>query len=252
MKNIRKIISIVLLAVVIVSCGKENQYSNDFAAVAFVNASPAAPVAGFTVFVDTIAQGATIAYRSTTGSGTGSVYLSVRPGTRNIELRNVVNFQTVKYMEMPETTFETNTASTFFIYDTLSAANQKLKALRLSDDLSLPATGSVKVRFVPLAVNAAPMDVTFLRTSVTPNDSITLTNRSYVGANPNVSTLSAFTTIPLGTYTIKLKPTGTQTVSATAAATLNGGTGFYGIYSVYSTGTARGLPLAVSVVNHYR
>jgi hypothetical protein len=248
MNNMKNIISLFIIGSLLVSCSKENTFSNDFASVVFINAAPATPAAGFTVYVDTVAQSASIAYRSNTG------YLSVRPGARNIELSGTVNFQSVKFVDAVETNFETNTASTVFVYDTLSAANPKFKTLRLADDLSLPATGNVKVRFVPLAVKGAPVDVTFLRTSVTPNDSVTLTNRSYVGANPGaaVQALSAFTTIPLGSYTVKLKPTGTQTVAASATANLNGTTGFAGIYTFYSTGTAQGQPLALSSFNHYR
>jgi hypothetical protein len=249
--KVKKISSLLMIAAILISCGKENQYSSDFATVAFINAAPAttAAPAPFTVYVDTMIQTAAIAYRSNSG------YITVKPGQRNIELRNVVNFQTVKYAELPATSFETNTASSIFVYDTLTSGNQKFKVLRLSDDLSLPPTGSVKVRFVPLAVNAPALDVTFLRTSVTPNDSVTLTSRSYIGANPTAAAIQAastFSNIPLGSYTIKLKPAGTQIVSASTTATLNGTTGFYGIYSIYSTGTAQGQPLAISTFNHYR
>ncbi|HEX8461594.1 MAG TPA: DUF4397 domain-containing protein [Segetibacter sp.] len=245
----RKTLEFLLLAVLLCGCGKEIKYSNDFASVAIVNASPATPATGFIVYVDTMSQTAVLAYRSNTG------YLSVKPGTRNVDFKNVINFQTVRFGQF-SADFATNTASTIFVYDTATATNNTLKTLRLSDDLTLPATGMVKVRVVPLAVNQGPVDFTFLRTSAIPNDSVTVANKNYVGASPNdaaIQALSAFsTTLPLGSYTIKAKVAGAQTVLASSTATLNGTTGFYGIYSIYLTGGSQRLPLGVSLVNHYR
>ncbi|MBD0277978.1 MAG: DUF4397 domain-containing protein [Flavisolibacter sp.] len=246
----KKILGIILIIGFIAGCGKENKYSNDFSAVAFINASPGSPA--INVFVDTMQQTAAgIAYRSNSG------YLNVQPGTRAIELSATTNFVTSKHVQSPTEVFEPNTASTYFIYDTTTASNQQLKTLRLNDDLSVPALGSIKVRFVPLAINAPAVDVTFLRTSASTPDSVTITNRSYVGANPSAATiqaLSAFTTIPAGAYTVKLKAAGTQNVLASAPFTLAQLTGTgnqVGIVTFYSAGTAKGQALGVSVFRHY-
>lgn len=242
----KKLLYSLLVTVVLISCGKRNEYSTNFSSVAFINASPGAPAVN--VFIDTIEQTAgAVAYRSTSG------YRSVEPGMRNIEFRTTVNFVTAKRGGINES-FTVNTASSIFLYDTLTAANQTFRTLRLSDDLTLPANGMIKVRFVPLAMNAPAVDVTFLRTSAATPDSVTITNRTYVGANPSDATkqtLSNFQTIPLGAYTIKLKAAGTQNVLASGAFNLNGITGTTGIYTIYSVGTAQREPLAISSFRHF-
>jgi hypothetical protein len=248
MKKMKKTLIGLLIIGIVASCGKENIYSNDFSSVAFINASPGSPAV--TVFVDTIPQvTAAIAYRSNSG------YRSVQPGARNLEFRTTTNFVTTKRGGGPTENFVANTASSYFLYDTLTASNQNFRVLRLTDDLTVPAKGFAMVRFVPLAIKAPAVDVTFLRTSSTPNDSVTFMNKAYVGDAPSadaIKTLSMFTPIPLGTYTVKLKTAGTQTVLATLASNvLSGTTGLTGIFTFYSAGTAQGQPLAISSFRHY-
>lgn len=244
----KKILFSVFLAGMAASCGKENVYSNDFSSVVFINASPGSPAV--TVFIDTIPQVlAGIAYRST------SDYRSVQPGGRLLEFKTTTNFVTTKRGGAESENFIANTASSYFLYDTLTASIQNFRILRLTDDLTVPAKGFSNVRFIPLAMKAPQVDVTFLRTSVTPNDSITFANKAYVGDAPSadaLKTLSAFTPVPLGTYTVKLKAAGTQNILATSASTvLSGTTGLTGIFTFYSVGTAVGQPLAVSSFRHY-
>lgn len=255
-KNMKKILAILLASVLIISCGKVIEYSNDFSAVAFINAAPSSSTAAistnFNVFVDTIVQSASVVtYRGSSG------YLPVKPGTRMVELRNVTNFVTYKFFENPAMEFTTNTASTVFVYDTLSASNLTLKTIRLNDELSLPPAGFIKVRFIPLAVKSAPVDVTYLRTSVTPNDSVTISNQAYIGPSPSASAIQALSTfmqIPVGAYTVKLKTTGTQTVLTSAAftlTTLTGSGNTTGINTFFSTGTAQGQALSIGQFRNY-
>jgi Domain of unknown function (DUF4397) len=228
-------------------CGKENNYTTNFASATFINASPsvnnAAPRPGINIFVDTLAKSASvIAYRSSTG------YLGIEPGSRKLELRTNTTPTAVLFNAAAES-FEANKASSFIIYDTLSATNTSLKVLRLNDDLSLPTAGNIKVRFLHLANNAPAVDLTLVRTSVTPNDSVTLTNRSYIGASPVASTLEPFASIPQGAYTLKVKLAGTQTVALTAAlSSLNAANG---IFTLYAAGTTQGQALTANVVRHY-
>ncbi|HVG13572.1 MAG TPA: DUF4397 domain-containing protein [Chitinophagaceae bacterium] len=244
----KKILFGLLITGMIAGCGKENIYSNDFSSAVFINASPGSP--SVTVFIDTIPQvAAAIAYRSNSG------YRSVQPGARNLEFRTTTNFVTTKRGGGPTENFVANTASSYFLYDTLTVSNQNFRVLKLSDDLTVPAKGSAMVRFVPLAIKAPAVDVTFLRTSNTPNDSVTFTNRAYVGDAPSADALKAlslFTPIPIGTYTVKLKTAGTQNVLASSTSNvLTGTTGLTGIFTFYSAGTAQGQPLAISSFRHY-
>ena len=247
-----KKITIIIIGVagIISSCGKVNEYKNDiWSPAVFINASPGVsgslPQPGLHVFIDTFQKSSSvIAYRG------GSGYISASPGSRKVQLRSSVDLKT-NFIDLGAETFTSNKASTYFIYDTLSAANQKLKTLRLDDNLTLPDAGFVNFRFLNAAVNSAPLDVTFLRTSVTPNDSVTVTNQPYIGASPNAANFSSFNKkLPLGVYTIKLKATGTQTVLVTPATlTLSP---YSTIHTFFTTGTAVGLPLSFASVRHYQ
>jgi hypothetical protein len=122
--------------------------------------------------------------------------------------------------------------------------------MRLTDDLTLPAAGRSHVRLVHAAQNAPAVDVTLVRTSATPLDSVTITNRSYIGSNPTEATVTAsstFTSIPAGNYSIRIKLAGTQTLARNPqAVTIANG----GLYTLVAVGTARNIALqAVSFRN---
>jgi hypothetical protein len=241
----KKIVGILLSATVFASCGKTIDYAQpDYSAAAFINASPSGPI--FNVLVDGVSQTSTsLIYRSNTA------YLNLTPGARSIALRSNNPALPVDYVALGSETFESNKAATFIAYDTLQTPTSKLKVVRLSDDLTTIVDGVLKVRFVNVAVNSVPMDVTLLRTTVTPNDSVTITNQAYIGSTPAaaaVATVSQFRQIPGGNYTIKLKATGTQTVltSATIATTVGGI--YKGNFTLYATGTAQGQPLAIGTL----
>lgn len=253
----KKILGIILVSGIIASCGKVLEYSNDFGTAAFINASPfsippaGSPTINMLVFIDTaIKTGSNLVYTGSSG------YLSVAPGVRKIEVRSSID-QVTKFAEISTESFASNTASTFVIYDTLDAVTGRARLLRLRDTLTLPAAGLIKVRFLPLALNSSAMDVTLLRTSVTPNDSVTLFNQSFVGPTPSaaaLATLSGFVSIPAGAYSVKLKTAGTQTVLATqvlSLANLAGTGNITGINTIFTTGNAKGLPLRVGLFRHY-
>lgn len=229
-------------------CGKENNYTTNFASAVFINASPSvtnvSPRPGINIFVDTLAKSASvIAYRGNTG------YLGIEPGSRKLELRTNTT-PTAVLFNADAASFEVNKASTFVIYDTLSTTNTSLKVLRLNDDLSLPTAGNIKVRFLHLANNAPAVDLTLVRTSVTPNDSVTLTNRSYIGATPTASALESFASIPQGAYSLRVKLAGTQTLALTPV-TLSSLNVANGIFTLYAAGTTQGQPLTANVVRNY-
>ncbi len=246
----KKLLIISAGAILFFSCGKENVYRNDFfGTVAFINASPGvsgtAGQPGLNLFIDTILQTSSIiGYRSASG------YLTTSPGNRNLQIRSSLNNKTV-YVDLPSQTITGNKASTYIIYDTLSAANPSLKTLRLDDDLTFAKadSGSIKFRFLNLAVNSGPLDITFLRTSATPMDSVTITNQNYIGANPSSATFSPFKNkLPVGAYTIKVKAAGTQNVLTSTTITL---APFGSIQTFYTTGTAAGAALSIGAFRHY-
>jgi hypothetical protein len=246
----KKILFICLTTAILASCGKEITYSSDYSSAAFINASTSvtgvAPRPGVIVYIDTLAKTSSfVAYRGTSG------YLGITPGARKIELRPNNNLFSNLFVDAAAG-FETNKASTYVIYDTLSATNTALKTIRLTDDLSLPSDGTIKVRFLHLANNAPAVDVTLVRTSATPLDSVTLTNQSYVGPNgaAAASTLSTFTAIPRGTYSVRVKLAGTQTIALTPV-TLTTLSTINGIFTLYAAGTTGGQPLTANVFRHY-
>jgi Domain of unknown function (DUF4397) len=240
----KKIIGFCIVAVVLFSCGKENTFSTNFGSAAVVHASPG--TAGFTVFDDTVRKtGSTVAYLTSSG------YLGFQaePGRK---IRLTEDLAGTKLLGSRSSDFEFNRAATYFAYDTIPNSGGTVKFLRLSDDLSLPAAGRVKVRFAHLAVNAPAVDVTLLRTSVTPNDSVTFTNRSFVGPTPGTDVINqaqTFTEIPLGSYSVRVKLAGTQTLARTPQ-TVNL-TATNGIYSLFATGTARSQPLTAGVFRNF-
>ncbi len=240
-------------ALLTTGCGKTNVTSNDAASALFINAAPGAST--HNVIVDDINQTTTaLVYRG------ASLYLNILPGSRKINLRTTNPLYSTDFVTLPAEGFTNNSASTFVTYDALATPTSSLKSVRLSDDLTTPKPGFIKVRYLPLAMGIGTSDVTFLRTTnVSPAlpDSVTISNQDYIGAQPLVATLTAlqkFIEIPAGGYIVKQKLAGTQAV----IATLSSGTitlpiaGVYrGIFTIYAAGNAAGQPLTLNGVRHY-
>jgi hypothetical protein len=237
-----KLIGALLIGVTIMSCGKENEYSTNFGTAAVVNASPGTPT--FHVFDDTVRKtSSALAYGGSSG------YLSFPPDQmRKFRLVNSANLTT--NFATRDVTFPYGKPATMFAYDTLGSGGT-IRMVSLMDDLSVPAAGSAKVRFIHLAVNAPAVDVTLLRTSATPMDSVTITNRAYIGASPSeaaVTQAQTFATIPSGTYSIRVKLAGTQTLARTPQSIAIASTG---IYSLFAQGTAQGQALAAGAFRNF-
>jgi hypothetical protein len=250
----KKIIGFLALGAVLASCGKENTFTTDFGSVNIINAAPVVSTAfapllpTFTLFVDTsIRANTALTYRGATG------YQAVTPGVRNLSLRLAGNTNRVLWTANNQQ-INNGQGYTYLIYDTLPipvTATSTYRGVQLVDDLNLPATGQAKVRFAHLAINAPAVDVTLLRTSVTPNDSVTISNRSYLGAAPTLATIAqtaTFSAIPAGTYSLRVKAAGTQTL-ALAPATVT--IGNQNIFTFYAAGTAQGQALTANAFRHY-
>jgi hypothetical protein len=245
-----KKISIFIAAVILLwSCGKENVTSNTVSTAMFVNAAPGNTT--HNVILDGISQtGTALVFRAT------SPYLNIGVGNHKIDLRSNNLALPTEYAKLEES-FTDNKASTFVAYDTLTNPTGKFKTVRFSDNLTAPQTGFLKFRLLPLAIGAPAMDVTYLRTSnvmPTPADSVTVSNLNYIGTNPTaaqIESLSNFSEIPAGGYTIKVKLAGTQTVlsSTTFSQTVAGVP--KGIYTFFLTGNLPTVNYAVNVVRNF-
>ena len=246
------ILTALLGVAVLTGCDKELEKPADFSSFAVIHASPViATNPGsdtLSVFVDTTRYGSRILYTGNSG------YMSVYSGSQTINIRRNEVYNAPLYVPSFTQNFEKGKIYSFFVYDTTNSPTAQAKVLRLTDDLSLPAANMAKVRFLHLAPNEGPVDITYLRTSATPNDSVTIANVSYVGGSPNTTALSAFTSIPRGTYTVKVKTAGTQTVrsSSTGVAITTGASIVEGrILSLFLTGSAKGRALTIGNFRHY-
>lgn len=248
----KKIFGLALASIVVgTSCEKAFEQPDDFSSFAVIHASPVAttaPTDTLHVFVGTeryTNAGAT--YLNTT------TYLPVLAGTHEINIRRKNVATSDLYVASFTETLARGDIFSYFVYDTTTSATAQAKVLRLKDDLTLPATGFSHVRALHLAPNGPAVDITLLRTSVTPNDSVTITNKTFIGATPNASALTAFTPVPRGVYTAKLKLAGTQTVALAVAVDMSRGADVTqgGIFTIYACGTAKGQPLSVRSIRHF-
>lgn len=238
-----KLLLILSYIAIVSGCKKEEIINVDESFVSVINASPKTNLA---IFVDTMLQ-VRVPFRSSIRN------ISFNTGSHIISFTDSAVRKT--FLAMPAQEFIKDETSTNVVYDTLHPVDSTVRAIRLSDDLSLPPAGFVKVRFIHAAPLTLPVDVTFLRTSVTPVDSITFAQQIFIGNAQSASSISAFSNIPIGAYTMKVKATGTQdTIMNTlklSISNLAGVAGISGITTFYLTGNAQGEPLRVNLFRHY-
>ena len=248
----KRIFSVALGSLFILSsCDKGFEQPESFSSVAVIHASPVSstsPTDTLHVFADTALYNSTgITYLGNSG------YLPLRSGNKPVNIRRKNVNTSGLYVPTFPFDFESGKSYSFFVYDTTASSTGTAKVLRLKDDLTLPMTNMAHIRVLHLAVNGPAVDITLLRTGVTPSDSVTLSNRTFVGAQPNEAALAPFTPVPRGTYTAKVKLAGTQTVVTSATVTLSPGpdVGLGRIVTIFVTGTAKGRPLTIGQFRHY-
>jgi hypothetical protein len=248
----KKIFGLALASIaVLTSCKKAFEQPGDLSSFAVIHASPVAttaPTDTLHVFVGAdryTNAGAT--YLTTT------TYLPIASGTHQINIRRKSDVSSALYVNTFTETMARGDIFSYFVYDTTTSATGQARVLRLKDNLTLPAVTNSHVRALHLAPNAPAVDITLVRTSVTPRDSVTLTNRTYIGATPNANALAAFTPVPRGVYDARIKLAGTQTVVLAVAVDMSRGTdvGQGGIFTIYACGTAKGQPLAIRSIRHF-
>lgn len=245
-KSIRPVFPFILAGVLILvyGCNKVKVYANTDGGAAFINAVPDttfdAADTGLLVVIGTDFRSDPLPYLGSTN------YLVTPSGTWPVELRSSLD-SAKSFFSAASEPFASNTAVSYFIYDTLSVTDSTLNVLRLNDDLTPPPPGVVTFRFLNLAVNSIPLDVTFARSDAQ-TDSLTISGQAYIGDTPDAAMLSAFNRqVPFGLYTVSLKEAGTQNILASGPIILDEA----GIYTFYATGLASGLPLTIGVKRHY-
>jgi hypothetical protein len=131
-------------------------------------------------------------------------YIGVTPGSNTIGVRTSTG--TANYASRT-VDLARNSFSSFFAFDTLTTAGAA-RMLVLSNDMRAAASGTSNIRFLHLSPNAGTLSVTLVRTldqfGLAASGTINLGSVPYIGASatPNEATLSAFTNIPAGTYTL--------------------------------------------------
>jgi hypothetical protein len=286
--NFKKISSLLYIsgisALLLTACDPDTFEPEGIGSFSVTNAAPGSPTVD--VLVDgQVTSTARLTYGTTTitQSGSAQVYLPILAGAHNINISVDTGKTSLTQISHQA---ETGKIHSFFLYDSI-VNNSAPKVLKLTDDLTLPTGANGHVRFLNLAPNSGPLDVTLVRGTVydsivtaspqttarvfVPADSITLSNRAFIGPNPDANALAMFTpfngstgaaiavatgfsAVPAANrsnrYQIKVKTAGTQTVRAsitTATTTLTSGR----IFTIYTSGTARNQPLGVFLIANY-
>lgn len=172
-------------------------------------------------------------------------YAGVAPGSATVAVRTLTS-GVVGTADLAARTVTVGAASatSFFAFDTLSPTNT-IKMVALNNDTKLPATGTANVRMLNFAPNVPTSTITLTRTTdgfgAAATGTTTFSNVNYVGsvATPNETTLSAYTNIPSGSYTLVVSVAGTTIFStATGGFTVREGKS----YSWILRGLALGHP----------
>ena len=194
---------------------------------AVVHASPDAPN------LNVYANGAIVVQNFTYGSDTG--YYTVQPGTYSIQM---VSATTSAALVNEDVIIAPSKAYSIFAIDSLN----KIKAVAVEDNFTVPSSDSVRIRFFHFSPNAAAVDIVN-------GSSVLFSNRSFNDQQTN-TTLAQFITIAAGTYNLGVNLAGTSTsVLSLPNTILQGGK----VYTIYAKGFAGGLgaqALGVGTIIH--
>jgi hypothetical protein len=159
-----------------------------------------------------------------------TTYLTLTPGTRNVRV-NLAGTTTT--LAEANVLVPGNQNRTVFVVNNADTA----EAVLVSDDLSAPATGQAKVRFVNLGSDLDTVDV------AVEAGAVLFPNSSFKGS-------TNFQTIAPGSYALELRDAGTTTVVLPAESlTFEAG----GIYTVFVAGMTGGIgaeAVGLTVLRH--
>lgn len=223
------------------SCDKDDDEIAAPAKLSATHASPGSP--NVDIYVDGVKVTASqLSYPGTTGTA-GNPYLDVNSGMRNIKVSPNGTLNVID----ANLSFDPGKAYSVFAYGVLGTGST-LRALLLTDDLTTPATGKAHIRFLHLAPDAPAVDIELARTG---SAAINLTNIPYIGPSPNATTLSTFTPVDAGAYTVNVRANGSTAVVLSAPLTFVAGK----IYTIYArgllaNGVGTALGLNASLITH--
>ena len=221
LKNMLKGTAILSLALFISSCKKDDIDENGSANIKVVNASPSSTAQGFFLADKTIVA-------SGLDFTDASDYITTNSGNRlTAQFRN--NGATTAYAQ---DNFDVNSNGTYTVF--LAGDGQSARVKMFSDDLSAPASGQAKVRFVHLS-DAAPVNID-IRDAAGNNLAANLSRdvaTNFVAITPSVVSFQVFAAGDSNSL-------GTFDLSAFAAGK---------IYTVYITGSTAG-SITVHQITH--
>lgn len=185
------------------ACSDDNNSPSSNAQVRVVHGSPDAPAVEVLVDNNTVLD--SVAYLDASG------YLTVPSGTRNVKVNvygtttTVINANVAVAKDEAYTVIATNTVAA-------------IEPLVLTDDLTAPAAGNIKLRLVHGAPSVDLVDIY-----------ITAPGADISGLSPNLSDVgfkqnSGYLEVAAGDYQVRITPAGTKTVAIdTGALTLAAG-----------------------------
>ncbi len=137
------------------------------------------------------------------GASLAGPYAGVTPGTTAIGLRTLTG--TVDLVSK-SASLNASSASSVFAYDTLTPSST-IKAIALNNNMTASAIGTANLRFLNLSPTIGTVSVSLTRTldgyGVAATGSASFAGVAYVGSTtPNEATLSTFSNVPAGTYTM--------------------------------------------------
>lgn len=188
-----KLAAALVAALAITACDDDDPVAPVATAdVRVVHASPDAP--NVDVLVDNSVALSNVAYRA------ASAYLDVPSGTRNLKVRAAGTSNVVINADVPLVA-----GNAYTVLATGRVAS--IAPLVLQDNLTLPASGNIKLRLVHGSPTAGNVDiyVTAPTADIT-NIQPTLQNVPFRAA-------SQYLEVPAGTYRVRITPTGTKTVA---------------------------------------
>lgn len=175
-------------------------------------------------------------------------YLQIPAGNRQVRAK----IEGVSADAVATSSFNTGRYYSFFVTDTTSRPIDRdryvVRPLIVSDNLSAPAAGKAKVRFLHLAPNAPSVGV-----YNTVTNAVLFPNRAYratsTGSGSSRVDFTNFIEVDAGTYTLDVRTTATaMPVLVLPALAFEAGK----IYTVYARGLAMNntTPLGVSIIVH--
>ncbi len=216
-KWMRFMVLAVMPATMLVSCDEDDDDvmppgQDDEARVMVVHASPDAT--GVDLLVDdTKVNSTALVYPENTG------YLTVEAGTRNFKVNATGTETTV--IDVNQNLMKDQSYS---IFASGSVMDSDLQPLVITDDLTAPANGNAKIRFVHLSPDAPAVDV--VATSVATGDQAMFEDMSF-------REFTEFIEVPAGAYDLQVLLTadGTEVLNIEGQALQSGG-----IYTVFAKG----------------